>query len=437
MLVGDPDQLSSVEAGAVLADISGPAQTSVVRLTHNWRFDGEIADLADAVRTGDADRAVALLGRGHDGVALAPLDPAGGLGTGAAGRRRALAPARGQRRGGPRGRRSTGDPAAALEAIESHRLLCAHRRGPYGVTRWNVEVEQWLARTSPATPPTASSTSGRPLLVTANDRDLDLWNGDTGVVTNTDAGLRAAFARADRPLLFPPVRLDAVQTVHAMTVHKAQGSQFDAVTLVLPPPESPLLTRELLYTAITRARQRVLLLGTRGGRPRARSPARRAGPAVCALGWPGRPVPRVRLAADPALRRRPPRRGRWPPCRHGHRRVGSRPNRVVRRVAVFGPVPALRRRAVVNSPAMITDAGNRRATRRSVPSATSRSAGARSSSVPGSPMVPASSCAVSSSRVNQPAQAISSASTQTAVDDARAKKPVISERGNDQGWLPK
>jgi len=261
VLVGDPDQLSSVEAGAVLADITGPAQTSVVRLTHNWRFDGEIADLADAVRTGDADRAVALLGHGHGGVALAPLDPAGGLGTGAAGvdelSRRLAESAEAARRAAV-----AGDPAAALEAIESHRLLCAHRRGPYGVTRWNVEVEQWLARTLPGYAADGEFYLGRPLLVTANDRDLDLWNGDTGVVTNTDAGLRAAFARADRPLLFPPVRLDAVQTVHAMTVHKAQGSQFDAVTLVLPPPESPLLTRELLYTAITRARERVLLLGT-------------------------------------------------------------------------------------------------------------------------------------------------------------------------------
>jgi exodeoxyribonuclease V alpha subunit len=261
VLVGDPDQLSSVEAGAVLADISGPAQTSVVRLTHNWRFDGEIADLADAVRTGDADRAVALLGRGHGGVALAPLDPAGGLGTGATGvdelSHRLADSAEAARRAA-----LAGDPAAALEAIESHRLLCAHRRGPYGVTRWNIEVEQWLARTLPGYAADGEFYLGRPLLVTANDRDLDLWNGDTGVVTNTDAGLRAAFARADHPLLFPPVRLDAVQTVHAMTVHKAQGSQFDAVTLVLPPPESPLLTRELLYTAITRARERVLLLGT-------------------------------------------------------------------------------------------------------------------------------------------------------------------------------
>ena len=260
VLVGDPDQLSSVEAGAVLADITGPAQTSVVRLTHNWRFDGAIARLADAIRTGDADAAVALLRSGAADVSLAPLDPTAGLDGAATGldelARRLAGSAEDARRAA-----TEGDAPAALDAVERHRLLCAHRRGPYGVTRWNLEVEHWLARTLPGYAADGEFYLGRPLLVTANDKDLDLWNGDTGVVTQTGQGLRAAFARADRPLLYPPARLDAVQTVHAMTVHKAQGSQFAAVTLVLPPPESPLLTRELLYTAVTRATTRVLLLG--------------------------------------------------------------------------------------------------------------------------------------------------------------------------------
>ena len=260
VLVGDPDQLSSVEAGAVLADITGPAQTSVVRLTHNWRFSGAIAALADAIRTGDADAALALLQAGGDEVALAPLDPTAALGSHAVGLDE-LAGRLARSARDARGAALASDPDAALAAVETHRLLCAHRRGPYGVTRWNLEVEQWLARTVPGYATDGEFYLGRPLLVTANDKDLDLWNGDTGVVTLTPQGLRAAFARAERPLLYPPVRLDAVSTVHAMTVHKAQGSQFEAVTLVLPPPESPLLTRELLYTAVTRAEKRVLLLG--------------------------------------------------------------------------------------------------------------------------------------------------------------------------------
>jgi exodeoxyribonuclease V alpha subunit len=93
----------------------------------------------------------------------------------------------------------------------------------------------------------------------------------------TPDGVRAAFARGAAAKLFPPVRLDAIQTVHAMTVHRAQGSQFDSVSFVLPPPDSPLLTRELLYTAVTRARRHVLIIGSEEAIRRAiQRPANRA-----------------------------------------------------------------------------------------------------------------------------------------------------------------
>ena len=93
----------------------------------------------------------------------------------------------------------------------------------------------------------------------------------------TAEGVRAAFARGAEPSLYAPARLDAVQTVHAMTVHRAQGSQFGAVTLVLPPADSPLLTRELLYTAVTRAERAVVVLGTEAAVRRAVArPANRA-----------------------------------------------------------------------------------------------------------------------------------------------------------------
>ena len=92
---------------------------------------------------------------------------------------------------------------------------------------------------------------------------MQLFNGDSGVVVDTsDRGLRAAFARAAEPLLLPPARLSHVQTMHAMTVHRAQGSQFDTVTLVLPASDSRLLTRELLYTAVTRAKTHVRVIGS-------------------------------------------------------------------------------------------------------------------------------------------------------------------------------
>jgi exodeoxyribonuclease V alpha subunit len=104
---------------------------------------------------------------------------------------------------------------------------------------------------------------GRPLLVTSNDYQLRLFNGDTGVVVAADGSARAAFRREGRVELVPVSRLSDVQTVHAMSVHRSQGSQFDRVTLVLPPADSPLLTRELLYTAITRAKEHVRIVGTR------------------------------------------------------------------------------------------------------------------------------------------------------------------------------
>ena len=277
VLVGDPDQLSSVDAGAVLADITGPAQDAVVRLTHNWRFGGTIAALAGAIRRGDDDEAITLLRRGADDVGFADLDPEAGLDRRTDGGLNELA--RRVRTAAEQTRDSAraGEVGRALHAADSHRLLCAHRRGPYGVARWGVEVEQWLGRTIPGYAEDGEYYLGRPLLVTGNDYEMGLFNGDTGVVVATPDGVRAAFARGAAASLFPPVRLDAVQTVHALTVHRAQGSQFGAVTVILPPPESPLLTRELLYTAVTRATDRVLVLGSEEAVRRAvRRPANRA-----------------------------------------------------------------------------------------------------------------------------------------------------------------
>jgi exodeoxyribonuclease V alpha subunit len=109
----------------------------------------------------------------------------------------------------------------------------------------------------------SARSSGRPLLVTANDYNLRLYNGDTGVVVARANGrMVAAFERQGEVVDVSPARLAAVETVYAMTVHKAQGSQFDTVAVLLPSPESPIRTRELLYTAVSRARERVMLVGS-------------------------------------------------------------------------------------------------------------------------------------------------------------------------------
>ncbi|MGI5132578.1 exodeoxyribonuclease V subunit alpha [Pseudonocardia sp. CA-107938] len=276
VLVGDPDQLASVEAGAVLGDLArapgrpepwldarlaemgvpGGVVHGVVTLEHVWRFGGAIAAFARAVRDGDGDDAVALLRDQHDPALqlVAPLevDPHGidavRADVVAAGRALTAAADR-------------GDAAEAVAALDEHRVLCAHRRGPFGVSRWTAEIERWLAADQPHRPhgPWAP---GRPVLVTSNDYDIGLFNGDTGVVVATAAGPRVAFARGGTPQLYAPARLPEVATVHAMTVHRGQGSQFRGVTVVLPPAESPLLTRELLYTAVTRARAGVRIVGT-------------------------------------------------------------------------------------------------------------------------------------------------------------------------------
>ena len=100
------------------------------------------------------------------------------------------------------------------------------------------------------------------MLVTANDYGLGLYNGDTGVAVLRDGALRAVLAGAAGPLELAPSRLADIETMHAMTIHKSQGSQAVEVTVLLPPEDSRLLTRELLYTAVTRARQKIRVIGT-------------------------------------------------------------------------------------------------------------------------------------------------------------------------------
>jgi exodeoxyribonuclease V alpha subunit len=336
ILVGDPDQLTSVEAGAVLGDLVarptaatevdaglraliapdlhpagpdpqeaalGPAEQArlaagIVRLSRGRRFGGVIAELAVAIRNGDADRALELLHSGTpttgdpadhpaDHAAGDPAEDRAGNGTRNRARDRdaagdGRADAAGEPAGwielvppddvdgvradvvradaGVRAAAEAGDVEAALHRLEQHRLLCAHREGPFGVEQWSRLAQEWVHA------PFDEWYAGQPLLVTTNDHEARIYNGDTGVVVDVgpagERRLTAAFARGDEPLLLPPTLLIAVQTVHAMTIHRSQGSQYDAVTVILPPPESSLLTRELLYTAVTRARRRVRLLGT-------------------------------------------------------------------------------------------------------------------------------------------------------------------------------
>ena len=261
VLVGDPDQLASVEAGAVLSDLvqglatRTPSAVAELRTPH--RYGRSIGALAEALRAGDADAVLALLRSDDPAMTLVdPDDDTARDGVRALLLDHALA---------VRTAALAGDPAAALRALDAHRLLCAHRDGPWGVQHWNRQVERWLVDATGQPIGAAWGHewyAGRPVLVTANDYGLDLFNGDAGVVVRDGADLRVVVAGAGEDRSFAPSRLGEIETLHAMTVHKSQGSQAREITVLLPPDDSPLLTRELFYTALTRAEERVRVVGT-------------------------------------------------------------------------------------------------------------------------------------------------------------------------------
>jgi len=288
ILLGDKDQLASVEAGAVLGDISnvgarstfspafaaelasltgdpleaGPATSAdcgmrdcIVELTHSYRYaaDRGIGALARAINAGAVGEALAVL-RTADDVRLAAPGPEGSLGHDLAAAVRA----------GYAAALRAPDPAARLSAFDGFRVLAAHRRGPGGVEVLNDEIERQLEAAGLMVKDQETYV-GRPLLVTRNDYEVRLFNGDVGIVCPVDGGTerRIVFAAGDGSLRhLSAARLPAHETVFAMTVHKSQGSEFEDVAVVLPPRPSPVVTRELLYTAVTRAKRRVTVYAT-------------------------------------------------------------------------------------------------------------------------------------------------------------------------------
>jgi exodeoxyribonuclease V alpha subunit len=255
ILVGDADQLASVEAGAVLADlvdgISARTDMRVATLKTSHRFGESIGLLAEAIRVGDADRAVELLHAGGEHIEFIDTDDATEV------LRSVLLPHALRLREAAQ----YGADDVALATLDEHRLLCAHREGPYGVRHWNRQVDQWISEAT-SQPSWSEWYPGRPLLVTANDHGLHIYNGDTGVVIACADGLRVVIAAATGPLDFATSRLSDVDTMHAMTIHKSQGSQAGEVTVLMPDEDSRLLTRELFYTAVTRAKAKVRVVGT-------------------------------------------------------------------------------------------------------------------------------------------------------------------------------
>ena len=248
VLVGDANQLPSVEAGTVFVDAVQRATTPGdplcnrgIQLTYNHR---------SAAAPGIAALAEAILARNGMGIAAAmQLDGVSQFDRPNEVREVVLAAALEMHRAA-----AAGDVAGALAALRSVRVLCAHRRGPDGVGAWNARVERWLRAAVPGLRIDGWYV-GRPILVTKNDPINGLHNGDMGVVMGGALADRVAIDGRAEPI--HTVQLANVETVHAMTVHNAQGSEFDTVVVVPAQPGSPLGNPQLLYTAITRAKARV------------------------------------------------------------------------------------------------------------------------------------------------------------------------------------
>lgn len=280
ILVGDPDQLTSIDVGSVLGDIvaaslpisSTNPESSVVTLTKNHRSGGNVHTLAMTIKQGSVDDVFSLLDGGHPDLDFIECDPAVArlselysLTEALLGQARSIHLA------------ALGSAATtAVQTLDQHRLLCAHRTGPAGVKEWSAKIDALFRAAIPGFGAEGNWYLGRSVLITSNLQSMGLNNGDTGVVISTDQGARVVFDLPTGTELFAPHLLDSAETVTAMTIHKSQGSQFDWVTVVLPNEESPLLTKELLYTAVTRAKSGVRIIGTRAAITKAiQTPVRR------------------------------------------------------------------------------------------------------------------------------------------------------------------
>jgi exodeoxyribonuclease V alpha subunit len=288
VLLGDKDQLASVEAGAILADICEASEISrfstgfcaqykkisgeeintanqsdssaalidcTVELQHSYRFEPKhgIGILSKAVNAGNAGLAIKLIKNDPSGtINHADLPEKEMLEHAVA----AIVEAN------YRAGLSASKVSDAFDHFNKFRVLCSLRKGLYGVEKMNQIMEKILGRKK-LIDSNKQFYKGRPIMITRNDYNLQLFNGDIGILWDDDNGeFRAYFPDKNGTFRsFAFARLPEHETVYAMTVHKSQGSEFDDVLLVLPDQSSSVLTRELIYTAITRARKSVSIWG--------------------------------------------------------------------------------------------------------------------------------------------------------------------------------
>ena len=267
ILIGDKDQLSSVETGSVFADIcQGLEETQfLVTLQKNWRFskDSGIGQLAIAANKGDHKTVLGVLKA--QGQQTCELLPPSILST----------------------RLISSDlidswtdyfeiiknPESTLpdifEAFNQYRILCALRRGLNGSLILSDRIEKTLIKQKLITPQASRQSSakwyhGRPIMITQNSYEKGLFNGDTGITLIKNGQVKVYFPdeKEGEYKNFSPISLPAHETTWAMTIHKSQGSEFNRVALILPHEVMPLLTRQLIYTGITRAKEKVSIVAS-------------------------------------------------------------------------------------------------------------------------------------------------------------------------------
>ena len=250
ILLGDRNQLASVDAGAVFADLCS-AGAAMLSVSFRFGSDSGIGRLAELLRLGDADAVLRLL-----------KSPPADLHWSADAHRSAVVAYAVQRYAAFIANVRAVMLSQLFDAFAAFRLLTPLRQGPLGVTALNAEIEKGLAAQG-VIPLRSHWYIGKPVMITANDYALRLFNGDIGicVIDPANGELRIAFPaeEAGSVRLLAPARLPAHETAWAMTVHKSQGSEFDEAALVLPEEQSEGVTRELVYTAVTRARHSAVL----------------------------------------------------------------------------------------------------------------------------------------------------------------------------------
>jgi exodeoxyribonuclease V alpha subunit len=253
ILVGDPNQLASVDAGTVLADIvEGSPPGRIQELTTQYRFKDcpNIVAAADAIHNGDLVQTLKAISVDKAEVQwIDPLDSpdlAEEVLTSVVEHAKAVVKLA-----------KSGQIQEALASKNELQVLCAHRNGKMGVTGWNRVIEERLGLGT-----SNQWYLGRPVIVTENDRTTGLFNGDIAIIGNDDSHRIACFSTDPSKPTLPVTRLPNVDTVHALTIHKSQGSEYNHVIVVLPDRESRILTRELLYTGVTRAKNRLTIIGS-------------------------------------------------------------------------------------------------------------------------------------------------------------------------------